>query len=196
MLDGIAPVPEIDAEVRETVRAMPVEQARSLLVKADPEAAARLGPADSARIARALEVVRSTGRTLAEWQKDKVGGIANKVELRPLLLLPPRPWLNERCDQRFDEIILGQGLTEVSSLLARSLPPSLPVMRAIGVAEIAAYLVGDIDREQALVAGRTATRQYAKRQYTWFRHQPPPEWPRFTDSLKELDPALRLLDGL
>ena len=180
LLDGIAPVPEIDAQVRAAVRALPVAEAHEALRREDPEAAARLLPSDTTRVARALEVVRSTGRPLADWQKERSGGIADSVSLAPLILLPPRDWLYGRCDQRFEEMLSDEGLAEVHSLMMRRLDPALPAMRAIGVREIAAFLAGDLSREQALEAGRTATRQYAKRQYTWFSRQPPAQWPRLT----------------
>ena len=183
LLKGIAPVPAIDAEVRAAVRALPVDEAYALLGREDPEAAARLRPTDTARVARALEVVRSTGRPLVEWQQERIGGIAERISLRPLLLLPPRPWLTERCDQRFTAMMSEAGLAEVAALLDRQLDPALPVMRAIGVREIAAFLRGELTRDQALAAGRTATRQYAKRQYTWFARQPPADWPRFVERL-------------
>jgi tRNA dimethylallyltransferase len=195
LLDGIAPIPDIDPAVRAEVRAMAVEDAFAALDREDPEAAARLRPSDTARVARALEVARSTGRPLAQWQKEKTGGIGDEVALSPLVLLPPRDWLYARCDQRFEEMMTEQGLEEVRSLLERRLPASLPVMHAIGVPEIAAYLQGRMSREEALAAGRTATRQYAKRQYTWFRRQPPADWPRFEEPLDcaRMDDALALL---
>jgi tRNA dimethylallyltransferase len=197
LLDGIAPIPAIDEAVREEVRAMPVAQAQAALTVEDPEAAARLRPIDSSRIARALEVVRSTGRPLARWQNEREGGIAERVELRPLVLLPPRDWLYERCDRRFEAMMGDEGLAEVSALLARGLDPSLPVMRAIGVAEIAAFLAGRLGTDEAAAAGRTATRQYAKRQYTWFSRQPPADWPRLRKALEgaTIEEALALLRG-
>lgn len=179
LLDGIAPVPAIDLEVREKVRAMPVGQAYASLEREDPQAAVRLRPTDTTRVQRALEVIRSTGRSLTEWQEERVGGIVDEVSLRPLLLLPPRDWLYARCDLRFQNMLSEEGLAEVSSLTKRKLDAALPVMRAIGVREVAAYLEGALSREEALAAGRTATRQYAKRQYTWFANQPPADWPRF-----------------
>jgi tRNA dimethylallyltransferase len=179
LIDGIAPVPDIDPEVRAGVRALPVAAAHAALVREDPEAAARIRPSDTTRTARALEVVRSTGRTLRDWQREKVGGIGGEVALAPLILLPPRDWLYARCDARFEEMLSDEGIDEVRSLLARNISPLAPVMRAIGVPEIAALLRGEIDRDAALAAGRTATRQYAKRQYTWFSRQPPAAWPRF-----------------
>jgi tRNA dimethylallyltransferase len=195
LIEGIAPVPPIDAAVRAAVRALPVVEAHAALAREDPEAAARIRPGDTTRIARALEVARATGRPLKAWQKEKVGGIGDEVTLAPLILLPPRDWLHARCDQRFDKIFSNEGIEEVRLLLTRSLPALAPVMRAIGVAEIAAYLRGETTRAQALVAGRIATRQYAKRQYTWFRRQPPAHWPRFEKALEgeAIDEALLML---
>lgn len=183
LLQGIAPVPEIDADIRAEVRAMKLADAYNALTDEDAQTAARLRPTDSARVCRALEVVRSTGSPLSDWQQQRAGGISEAVELQPLILLPPRDWLYNRCDRRFDEIIADEGVEEVNSLLQRDLSSTLPVMRAIGVAEIAALLARQISREQALAAGRIATRQYAKRQFTWFRRQPPADWQRFQEPL-------------
>jgi tRNA dimethylallyltransferase len=130
-----------------------------------------------------LEVIRSTGRPLAAWQTERAGGIGASVALRPLVLLPPRDWLHAQCDARFEAIFSDEGMAEVRALLDRRLAIAAPVMRAIGVREIAAFLRGDVTRDAALDAGKTATRQYAKRQYTWFRRQPPPDWPRFEAAL-------------
>jgi tRNA dimethylallyltransferase len=195
LLDGIAPVPSIDPEVRADVRALPVKRSYDALQAEDPEAAARLRPSDTTRVARALEVIRSTGRPLAAWQREKVGGIADQVVLAPLTLLPPREWLYGRCDRRFAGMMNEEGMEEVKRLLDRRLDPDLPVMRAIGVREIAAFLSGALTREEALQAGQAATRQYAKRQYTWFSRQPPADWPRFHEPLvcDRLDHALALL---
>ncbi len=179
LLDGIAPVPSIDPAIRAEVRALPVGDAYAALRKEDAEAAARLRATDTTRVARALEVVRSTGRTLKQWQAKRTGGVADAVALHPLILLPPRDWLHARCDARFEEILSEEGIAEVHSLLERNLPALAPVLRAIGVREIAALLRGEMTRAKALTAGQAATRQYAKRQYTWFRRQPPPGWRRF-----------------
>jgi len=197
LLDGIAPVPAIDPAIRRLVRDGPVEENRAKLEEADPEAAARLKPADTTRIGRALEVVLSTGRTLAEWQERREDGIGDRVELRPLILLPPRDWLNRRCEQRFAAMIEQGAADEVKALLDRDLDPDLPVMRAIGVREIAGWLRGEISRDEAISAGQHATRRYAKRQYTWFANQPPEKWPRFRDALDEttMTAALALLSA-
>ena len=183
LLHGIAPVPEIDPAVREAVRAMEVADAHAALAAADPAAARRLNPADRTRVARALEVVRSTGRTLAEWQAAQEGGIADTISLTPFLLLPPRDWLRARCDTRLEAMFDGGAIAEVEALLARDLDPDLPVMRAIGVPQIAQHVRGAIGRAEALTLAQAATRQYAKRQFTWFRHQPPADWPRHEESL-------------
>jgi tRNA dimethylallyltransferase len=195
LLDGIAPVPPIDPDVRREVREAAVEANRARLAKLDPDAAARLKPADTTRIARALEVVLSTGRPLSDWQRHRQNGIGDVVALRPLILLPPRDWLRARCDERFAAMIADGAIEEVKALLERKLDPKLPVMRAIGVREIAAFLNGETSREQAIALGQQATRQYSKRQYTWFAHQPPPEWPRFTEPLEanSVGAALELL---
>jgi tRNA dimethylallyltransferase len=198
LIEGIAPVPEIDPEIRAGIRALKVAEAYSALEREDEAAAARLRPTDTTRVARALEVFRSTGRPLAEWQALKQGGIGPDVALAPLILLPPRDWLYARCDARFAQIFSEPGIEEVRALLARGLDPDLPVMRAIGVPEIAAWLRGEITREAALEAGRMATRRYAKRQYTWFRRQPPADWPRYEGRLEteqDYADALRLLLG-
>jgi tRNA dimethylallyltransferase len=195
LLQGIAPVPPIDPRIRRQVREASVEKNRERLLQLDSQSAARLNPADRLRIARALEVVLSTGKTLAEWQSRREGGIGGAVALRPLILLPPREWLYRRCDERFAAMVEGGAAEEVRALLERSLSPDLPVMRGIGVREISAWLSGEASREEAMAAGQQATRRYAKRQYTWFAHQPPQEWPRFREPLEDrtMAQALALL---
>jgi tRNA dimethylallyltransferase len=183
LLLGIAPVPPIDPEVRRKVRERSVEANREQLLELDPEAAGRLKPADRLRMARALEVVLSTGRTLGQWQQRLEGGIGGEIDLRPLILLPPRQWLYDRCDERFATMIESGATEEVRALLDRKLSPDLPIMRGIGVREIASWMAGETIREEAIAAGQQATRRYAKRQYTWFAHQPPPEWLRFREAL-------------
>ena len=185
LLDGIAPVPAIDPAIRENVRSAAVDHNRSRLAKLDPAAAEKLNPADTTRIARALEVVLSTGRPLAEWHQQRVGGISTHIELRPLILLPPRDWLYRRCDLRFAQMVETGAAEEVRALLDRGLNAALPVMRAIGVREIAACLRGEMTRDEAIAAGQQATRRYAKRQYTWFAHQPPEHWPRLCEPISD-----------
>ena len=178
LLEGIAPIPEIDPAVRAMVRNLPEDNAYKLLQLEDPLRAAELDPGDRQRIARALEVKRSTGVTLSDWQLAKAGGIGEVIDLNPLILLPDRAWLYERCDRRFEAMLEAGAIAEVEALLARELDPDLPVMRAIGVPEIAGFLAEILDRDAMIAAGQQATRNYAKRQFTWFRRQPPAEWPR------------------
>ncbi len=182
LLDGIAPVPAIDPDLREQIRALPVADAHAALALLDPPAAARLNAADTTRVARALEVVRGTGRTLADWQTERVGGIGDRLDVRALILIPDRDWLNARIDQRFAEMA-ETSQAEVAALLARTdIPQDAPIRRAIGVPEIAALVRGETSKTEAIAAGSLATRRYAKRQYTWLRHQPPAAWTR-TDAL-------------
>ncbi len=186
LLGGIAPVPEIDADVRGAVRALSVGDAYRALQTADPLAADQLNPLDSARIARALEVVRSTGTPLHIWQRQRVGGIGGDVGLCPLILLPPRDALVLRCDARLAAMFAGGAVAEVQALIERRLDPALPVMGAIGVPQLAAWLSAPHapgGRAAALAAAMVATRRYAKRQYTWFRGQSPPDWPQATQEL-------------
>ena len=197
LLDGIAPVPAIAPAVRTEVRALPVAEAHTELARLDPAAAARLAPADTTRVARALEVVRSTGRTLAQWQVAKSGGIGDRIALATLVLLPEREWLMARCDARAAAMFEHGAFEEVRGLLARAdIGPAAAVCRAIGVPEIAAVLAGETTQQEALALTSTATRQYAKRQYTWFRNQSPPNWHHTSalenvERIKEIDILLR-----
>ncbi len=176
LLDGIAPVPAIDPAIRAAIRALPVTEAHRLLSEEDPAAAARLNPADTTRVARALEVIRSTGRPLAAWQQQRTGGIGGRIRLAAIRLLPPREGLLAAIDRRA-EAMMAPALAEVAALLERSaIDADAPVRRAIGVAPLAAHLEGEMSYQDALARLQLDTRQYAKRQFTWFRNQPPPDW--------------------
>lgn len=179
LIEGIAPIPAIDPAIRGAVRALPVAEAHAALANEDPEAAARLDPTDTARVARALEVVRSTGQPLNHWHALREGGIGDRINLAAAILMPNRETLYARCDQRFALMLKLGAIDEVRILLARKLDPALPVMRAIGVPEIAGMLRGEYGHDDVMDRGSRATRRYAKRQYTWFRHQPPAHWLRF-----------------
>ena len=179
LIDGIAPVPPIDPAVRAEVRAMPVAEAYAALKAVDPAGAAALNPADTTRIARALEVMRSTGKPISEWRRARTGGIGGRIDLTALILLPPRDWLLERIDRRFCAMVDEGALEEVAALVAREdVPLDAPIRRAIGVPELAAAAFGEITLANAIERASLATRRYAKRQYTWFRNQPPPDWHR------------------
>jgi tRNA dimethylallyltransferase len=193
LLDGIAPVPPIDPAIRDAVRALPVADAHRLLSAEDPDAARRLAPADTTRVARALEVMRSTGRPLAIWQRQREGGIADAIRLAAIRILPDRERLYAAIDTRA-EAMLDPALDEVAALLARDdVPPESPILRAIGVAPLAACLQGVIDRPAALAQLQLDSRRYAKRQYTWFRNQPPSDWLIATENVAAVDAIVTLL---
>ena len=185
LLYGIAPVPEIDPEIRAEVRAMSVGRAAVMLRREDPEVAARLKPQDITRISRALEVIRSTGRSLSAWQQELSGGIIDQISIVPIILLPPREWLYDRCNARFEMMLAHGAVEEVEALRARQLDPSLPAMRAIGVRDIIDWIEGRSLRVDMIERAQAATRQYAKRQYTWFRHQLPDAWARIDTQLND-----------
>ena len=195
LLDGIAPVPAIDAGVRDGVRALPVALAHAELARLDPGAAARLHANDTARVARALEVVRSTGRPLAAWQEARSGGIGDTVDLAAVVLLPARELLYEAIDCRAAAMLDAGASDEVTALLARDdVPPDAPIRRAIGVGTVAALLAGELARKDATARLALDTRRYAKRQLTWWRHQASSNWVRLNDysSLKIID-AIKFL---
>lgn len=187
LIDGIAPVPEIDPAIRAEVRAMNLADAYAALTIVDRAEAARLNPADTTRICRALEVVRSTGRVIADWRRERVGGIGERIALVATVLLPPRDWLNDRIGRRFAAMVDAGAMEEVATLIAREdVPLDAPIRRAIGMLELAAAVLGEITLADAIERASLATRQYAKRQYTWFRNQPPVDWicTQETDSFK------------
>ncbi|TFU06115.1 tRNA (adenosine(37)-N6)-dimethylallyltransferase MiaA [Polymorphobacter arshaanensis] len=177
LLDGIAPVPEIDPGVRGEVRALGAEAAWAALEREDPAMAKRLNRADRQRVARALEVMRATRRSLADWQQQLEGGIGADVELDARVVTLPRDQLYKRCDARLVAMVNEGALDEVAALLARHLAPDLPVMKALGVRAFAAQLAGRSDAASALADAQRETRNFAKRQTTWFNNQSP-GWPR------------------
>ncbi len=179
LLRGLAEVPPVPPEVRAEARALHAavggEAFHARLAALDPAAAAALRPSDPQRLIRAYEVVRATGRSLVEWQRQD--GAAT-LRGGAIVLLPPRAALYAACDRRFLEMMAAGALEEVKALLARGLPPDVPAMKAVGVPELAALLAGGSTREAAIAAAQQATRRLAKRQFTWLRHQMP-EGPYF-----------------
>jgi tRNA dimethylallyltransferase len=130
--------------------------------------AERLHPHDPQRQARALEVIRATGRSLLWWQQAQSGGLGPEVALDTRLLLPDRAWLADRIDRRFEAMIRAGALEEVQALQAQGLPPGLPVMKALGVPPLLRHLEGKMTLEVAVQEAKRQTRAYAKRQLTWF----------------------------
>lgn len=177
---GLSEIPAVPDAVREGVRAEAEGRATAALhadlARLDPEGAARLAPGDRLRILRALEVFAATGRPLAAFQgARRPGPLATERCLR-LFLAPERAQLVARIDARFRAMVTDGALDEVAALAARGLDPMLPVMRAHGVPALLAHHVGALDLEAAVARGQADTRRYAKRQFTWFRHQAGPGW--------------------
>lgn len=176
---GLSKVPEIDEKIRENIRhevkEYGAEAAHKRLSELDQEMASRLAPGDSQRIGRALEVILSTGRSLADWQKEPlVGGLINEddININKNVLERDRAILYERCNDRFDAMIrFGGAIEEVSALMELGYPENVAVMKSLGVPQIIDYLNGKIDLEECITLAQTATRQFAKRQMTWFRNQ-------------------------
>jgi len=178
LLEGIAPIPNIDPAMRKEIRNMSTENAYNALEQYDQIMADKLHPSDTSRIMRALEVIKSTGKSIDVWRKNKSGGIIDEINLKALLLLPPREWLYHRCNRRFTEMLKNGAIEEVEDLIKKKTVADSPLWRTIGVNEIKSYLQGDISIDQAINLGQIATRQYAKRQYTWFRNQTSDKWSR------------------
>jgi tRNA dimethylallyltransferase len=173
LLDGLSPVPDIPTDVRARWRAAAesLSQAdlHAELAKRDPAMAARLPAGDRQRIVRALEVIEATGRSLADWHQDPQQRTLDADRVNLLVVTPEREKLYRRCDARFDIMMREGAVDEVRRLMALKLSPDLPVMRALGVAPLAGYLLGRMLKDDAVELAKIETRQYAKRQLTWLR---------------------------
>lgn len=171
LVNGIADIPDPGEDARAEARRLLAQIGpEALHAKLDPETAAKLKPGDSQRVARAYEVLLGTGKGLAHWQArptEKLEG----WRLKMILLDPPRPALREAIETRFEAMLDLGALEEAQALLAQNLLPSLPLLRAHGMPELAAYLRGEITLQEAKAGAILATSQYTKRQMTWFRHQ-------------------------
>jgi len=179
LTQGLSPVPEIDPdirrEIRETVTSENAPVAHERLRGLDPHMADSLAPGDSQRISRALEVILSTGKSLKYWQDiPPTGGLLDRrdVTIEPNVTVMARAALYERCNSRFRLMVEeGRALAEVQGLMDMNYAPTLPVMKSLGVPQIARYLREEISLDEAISLSQIATRQFAKRQMTWFRNQ-------------------------
>ena len=173
LLEGLSPVPPTDPDVRkywrEQARLRPAPELHALLTQRDPETAARLMPTDPQRIVRALEVLESTGRSLADWQKQPGQPVLREAETARLLVLPDRGTQGARIDARFDAMLAAGVVEEVRALVALAYSPELPIMRAHGVPALAAHLAGQLTLGEAAEMAKADTRHYAKRQLTWLK---------------------------
>src|SRR5712691_2744167 len=174
---GLAAIPPIPAAIREEAaalhRALGGAAFRERLAALDPAAAARLPPGDRQRLMRAWEVVSATGRPIGEWQAGPAAALPYRFA--SILLAPLREALYAACDARFLGMIAAGALDEAAALAARGLDTELPAMKGVGVPELLRHLRGDIALDEAVAAAQLATRRYAKRQMTWFRHQMVPD---------------------
>ncbi len=182
LTEGISNMPDIPPAIREGWRGRMADEGavalHRILGERDPEMALRLKPGDSQRILRALEVLDASGRSMLAWQSERGGALVDRETARCIVIEPDRGELVRRIDARFDRMLEAGALEEVRALAAMRLDPALPAMKAIGVRELQAADAGERAFAEAIERAKIATRQYAKRQSTWFRNQFGPEWER------------------
>ena len=169
LTQGLAEIPATPPAIRaEADRRREAEGHEALLAELDAETRARVDPLNPMRVQRAWEVLRATGRGLASWQDDTGPALLPLAEAQALVLEADRDWLAERIDRRFDLMLEEGALEEARANLPRW-DPALLSMKAIGAPELVAHLRGDLTLDEARAAAQAASRQYAKRQRTWFR---------------------------
>ncbi len=179
---GLSEMPEVPEVLRETLRQRLADEGSAVLhgelAECDPDGAERIRPNDGQRIVRALEVFKASGKQISFFQNQTGEVVIDPDRAHKFVVLPERPVLHERIDRRF-ALMMGEGaVEEVEALLARAPPEDAPVMKAIGVTQIASMLRGEMSREDVIEKASAATRQYAKRQMTWFRNQMDDSWER------------------
>jgi tRNA dimethylallyltransferase len=179
---GLSDMPAIPAAIRtrlrERLKEVGPEALHAQLAARDPETAAQLRPSDGQRIVRALEVIEATGKPIRLYQQAHGPVVVDPSRAQKIVVLPERTLLHSRIDRRFEAMLAGGAVEEVRALLALKLSPDMPVMKAIGVQQIAAMLRGEMSEAEVIASGSAATRQYAKRQMTWFRNQLDESWQR------------------
>jgi len=177
LCDGIDDIPAVPAALRAALEARYDAEGgfvfRAALARGDPQTAGRLPPTDRQRLVRAAGVLEATGRPLSAWQTGATARMGPAVLTQTFILLPPREAIYAACDTRFEAMVEQGALAEAQAFLARGFDPSLPLMKAVGLRELGRHLAGETALEEAIAEGCRATRRYAKRQYTWFRHQIP-----------------------
>lgn len=195
LLDGLSPLPEIDAAVRDRVRQLPLEEASKQLSELDPETASRLAPADRQRIQRALEVVLSSGRPISYWQRLKPSAESLWPAYR-IGLTMARGLLYDRIAGRVQGMVADGWVSEVEGLLERGVAPAVPAFQAIGYRQLVRHVLGEWSLEAALDETIRATRRYAKRQVTWFRKERAIRWVPALDTERAIPSLLRELHGV
>jgi tRNA dimethylallyltransferase len=206
LVEGLSEMPEIPEDVRNRWRYELMERGshklHQILTREDPETAELLKPGDGQRIVRALEVLQSSGRSIREWQKAQGQPLIDGTTARKFIVDPDRAELAQRIDARLDRMVDLGAPEEVERLLSLALDPALPAMKAIGVREFSAAASEEITIEEAISRAKTATRQYAKRQMTWFRNQLGPDWkrigsiaPGFVSQQLEMFKEIKVIEG-
>ena len=192
LLKGLSAVPDVSTEVRQQVRDLgdtkDNETLHAMLALRDPRTASEIRVPDRQRILRALEVVEATGRGLAEWREEPGVPVLNSGGYQAIFLETDREALGKRIDTRFDKMLAEGALDEVKALKERNLDPRMPALKAHGVPWLIKYLNGEMPIEEAASQGKRDTRQYAKRQETWFRNQLPEfQWVKPEEALAVLN---------
>ncbi len=176
LTQGLADIPQVPESARDAAQAAFDAEGetvfRARLADLDPAAAARIEAGDRQRLTRAMAVAKSTGRSLSDWMADTTP-LLSPGSWTGIVVEPDRAALYANCDARVTHMVEQGALEEVRALTARGLDPALPAMKAVGVREFAAHLAGETTLDAAIDATRQATRNYAKRQLTWFRNQTP-----------------------
>jgi tRNA dimethylallyltransferase len=195
---GLAAVPPVPAGIRDKVRARLAHEGPAALhaelALRDPKAAARLGERDRARVTRALEVVLATGRSILDWHEQGMPASVDVARTAKVFLAPQRDELLRRIDTRFDAMMAAGALDEARALATRKLDPSLPAMKAHGVPWLIRSLAGEVTLADAVEHAKLETRQYTKRQATWFRNQLPQfEWAAPEHALAAIEAQLKAL---
>ncbi len=197
LTEGLSDMPPVPDEVREQVRreseGLETPELHGLLSERDPETARTLRPSDRLRVQRALEIFAATGRPLVSFHGAREPGPLAGRPLIKLVLAPEREELRRRIDRRFESMMEQGAFEEVRALGERNLDPMLPAMRAHGVPGLLAHLRGEIPFGEAIAKGQGDTRRYAKRQFTWFRHQLP-DW-QWVEPERGFEAAMALING-
>lgn len=179
---GLSDMPAIPEEIRDRLRGRLIEEGPAVLhtelSRRDPEMAEALRPGDGQRIVRALEVIEATGKSIRDYQKANGPVIVDPDRAQKFVVLPDRPVLHDRINRRFEAMMESGAVEEVEALLALKLAPDATAMKAIGVSQIADMLAGRMSEAEVIEKSAAATRQYAKRQMTWFRNQMGEDWTR------------------
>ncbi len=175
LINGMSPIPETRQEIKDKVAKIfedgGLEGAFTYLQSVDSEGAKKVNPNDTTRVRRALEIFEDTGKSIAEWFEKPMIKLLKEAEFKAVLLLPKLSDIEEKCSKRFDIMTKNGAIEEVESLLSKDIDNEMPVMKAIGVPELKKYIEGKVSKDEAINEAKLRTRQYAKRQLTWFRNR-------------------------